>query len=109
MADPFFRANVGDKTYELPRLTMGGANTLALRFGLTDMAEFNPANPLHLSGCLYLCLKAELPKASHEVLMAEIESIDIADFKAAPAPDPEPEPDPTPAVVDGGEESASSN
>lgn len=101
MAEAFFRAKVADKTYELPRLTLGDAMVLRKHFALTDMSEFNPADPMHLAGCLFLCIRREHPKATHEVLMAELEAIDIADFKPA-----EDEPDPTPAAEDAAAEDA---
>jgi len=99
----FFKCKVGGKAYELPKLTLGEARILKRDFGLDDLEYFNPTDPDHLTGLLYLCLKREKPDASHALLLAEVESLDVEEFEQSD-PETKAAPDPQPAVSDGGEQ-----
>lgn len=85
-----FKIKVGSKVYELPKMTLGEARIMAQHFALEDMSKFNPQNPEQMAGLLYLCIRRERPNASHEDLLAEIDALDIEDFKAAEEKKPDP-------------------
>lgn len=73
----FFRAKIGEKVYELDKLTLGQARLMKRRFDLTDLEEFNIGDPDHMVGILTLCLQQERPAAELETLIAEVEALDI--------------------------------
>jgi hypothetical protein len=79
----FFACKVGDKQYELPKLTLGEARILKKHFGLMQLEDMNPTDPDHLTGLLYLCLRREAPGATLEALLSRIDELDIEDFAMA--------------------------
>lgn len=78
----FFSVKVGEKTYELDRLTLGEARVLKREFGLSDLGSFSGTDPDQLVGLLYLARKRESPAMSHDEVLAEIEDLDIEAFEA---------------------------
>lgn len=118
-AGVFFRCRVGERVYELPKLTLGEGRILRTEFGVTDYMELNTTDPEQLVGLLYLCLRRERPAAPKEELIAEVEALDFEDWVVAFAEDlekvaaeivreqadptlaVEPDDSPADAVVDG--------
>lgn len=86
----FFRAQVGDKVYEVEKLTLGDARLLKRHYGLEDLSEFESGDPDILAGILFLALRREKLLAGETVvdaaLMAEVDGLDIEEFGEAPDP-----------------------
>lgn len=85
----FFKCRVGDKTYELDKLTLGDSRLLKREFGLVDLEEFNTTDPDQLVGLLVICLKRERPSADLGALIAEVEAMDIEEFESVADEDAE--------------------
>lgn len=95
----FFACKVGDKRYQLEKLTLGEARVLRKQFGLEQIEDFNPTDPEQLAGLLYLCMKRENPGLPDALIMAEIDGLDVMEFEAA---DEEEVPTPAAAPKQGG-------
>lgn len=93
----FFKATIGDRTFELPKLTLGDTRYLKKYFGLDDFTEFSPMDPDQLVGILALCLRRDNAALTHDEAVAEAESIDIEDFLSSDD-EGDDEPDPTPGA-----------
>ena len=92
----FFKCKVGDKTYELEKLSLGDARTLKREFGLADLEDLNPTDPDQLVGLIYLAIVKTTPDVQRAAALAEAEGIDVVEWIET-AQDDEVEPDPTPA------------
>lgn len=86
----FFRVKVGDRTFELDKLTLGEARVLKKEFGLKDLQAFSGADPDQLVGLLYLALLRENPALAHAEALAEVEGLDIESFGVADEDEPDP-------------------
>lgn len=95
----FFACKVGDRKFELPKLTLGEGRILKREFGLEQYEDFNETDPDQLVGLLYLCLKREKPDATHEELIAEVEAMDVHEFASTD----DTEEDPTDAAPEAAE------
>ena len=87
------KVKVGEKVYELDRLTLGDGAVLKRRFGVTDLDKFDPRDPETLLGLITLAVsKARgIPIADAEKVAGDFDLADISGVED------EPEPDPTPA------------
>lgn len=90
------KVKVGDKVYELDRLTLGEGAALKRRFGVNDLDKFDPRDPETLFGLMTLAI-AKTDGLSLADAEKVAEDIDLADLSDAGE---DPEPDPTPAAVD---------
>lgn len=101
----FFRVKVGERIYELERLTLGDGVTLKRDFGLTDLENFNPADPETVLGLMTIAI-ARTDGLTISEARKQAEDIDLADFAPLEADAPE---DPTSAADDAATESPSKN
>lgn len=93
----FFKCKVGDKTYELEKLSLGDARTLKREFGLSDLEDLNPTDPDQLVGLIYLAIVKANPDVQRAAALAEAEGIDVVEWIETAQDDEAVEPDPTPA------------
>lgn len=91
-----FKAKIGDKQYQLDKMTFGDARLLKARFGVNDIEELNTGDPDVIVGLLVIAAKRERPMSPLDDLVAEIENADIAEFSYE-ADDEQVAEDPTPA------------
>lgn len=89
------KVKVGDKVYELDRLTLGEGAALKRRFGVTDLDKFDPRDPETLFGLMTLAI-AKTDGISLKDAEDIAADIDLSDLSSVD----EPVEDPTPAAVD---------
>lgn len=95
----YFKAKIGDTTYELAKLTLGDSQTLKHRFGVSDLTEMSSTDPDVIVGLLTLAVRKADPTKTLDQALAEVQEFDIEDFK--PAEDAkEPEADAGPLADD---------
>lgn len=98
----FFKAQGGDRTYTIERMTLGMWRELKAEFGVS-VTDMDFENPDAIVGLLYLAARQERPDVSRDELLAEINSIDIETFGMADddddAVDPTPPADEQPATA----------
>lgn len=76
----FFKAKIGDTTYELEKLTLGDTRILKHKFGLTDLSEFSSTDPDVIVGLLALAIRKADPNKSIEQATAEVDELNFDDF-----------------------------
>jgi hypothetical protein len=85
-----FKAKLGDKVYELDRLTLGDGVVLKRQFNVTDLENFNPADPETLVGLLTLAVMktdgVSLEQAQALVSDVSFDDVDIDDKDEADNP-----------------------
>lgn len=85
-----FKAKLSGKVYELDRLTLGDGVVLKQQFNVTDLENFNPADPETLVGLLTLAVMktdgVSLEQAQTLVSDVSFDDVDIDDEAAAENP-----------------------
>lgn len=89
----FFRMKVGDKLYELDKLTLGDACIMKRDFSMLDLTEFNPADPEQVMGLFALAMVKQDGISLTEAKKRASE-IDVDGFEAMQEEE-KPEVDPT--------------
>lgn len=90
----FFKVRMGDKVYELDRLTLGNAQTLKQRYGLVDLEFFSPTDPDVLVGLMTLAIQKStgLSLDEAEKIAQDCDIDGFEDMSGAPADAVDPQP-----------------
>lgn len=90
----FFKVKMGDKVYELDRLTLGNAQTLKQRYGLVDLEFFSPTDPDVLVGLMTLAIQKStgLSLDEAEKIAQDCDIDGFEDMSDAPADAVDPQP-----------------